>query len=185
MKLERMRRRYRRAGFLERCRRLREALDQPAFTTDVIVGFPGETEEDFEFLLDWLEEAEIDRAGCFKYEPVTGAPANELEGVVPDEVKDERFAQLMEVAQNVSAGQLAKKVGRTIEVLVDDVKPAEGRAIARSKWDAPDIDGQVIVDKAEGIKPGDKVSVVVTGSDEYDLFAEPVAARAKEPALTH
>ena len=81
---------------------------------------------------------------------MTGAPANELEGIVPDEVMDERFARLMEVAQDVSTGQLAKKVGRTIEVLVDDVKPAEGRAIARSKWDAPEIDGQVIVDKAQG-----------------------------------
>jgi ribosomal protein S12 methylthiotransferase len=153
--------------------------------SNFIVGFPGETEEDFEFLLDWIEEAEIDRAGCFKYEPVTGAPANELEGVVPDEVMDERFARLMEVAQDVSTAQLAKKVGRTIDVLVDDVRPAEGRAIARSKWDAPDIDGQVIVDNAQGIKPGDKVSVVVTGSDEYDLFATPVGAKAKQPELTH
>jgi len=102
---------------------------------------------------------------------------------VADEVKDERFARLMEVAQDVSTGQLAKKVGRTIEVLVDDVRPAEGRAIARSKWDAPDIDGQVIVDNADGIKPGDKVSVVVTGSDEYDLFAEPVGAKARQRAL--
>ena len=105
--------------------------------------------------------------------------------LLPDEVKDERFAQLMEVAQNVSAGQLAKKVGRTIEVLVDDVKPAEGRAIARSKWDAPEIDGQVIVDNAQGIKPGDKVSVLVTGSDEYDLFAVPVGAETKRPELAH
>jgi len=89
----------------------------------------------------------------------------------------------MEVAQDVSTAQLAKKVGRTIEVLVDDVRPAEGRAIARSKWDAPDIDGQVIIDQAQGIKPGDKLSVVVTGSDEYDLFAVPVGARADQPAL--
>ncbi len=102
---------------------------------------------------------------------------------MPDEVKDERFAQLMEVAQDVSAAQLAKKVGRTIEVLVDDVRPAEGRAIARSKWDAPDIDGQVIVDHAVGIKPGDKVMVTVTGSDEYDLFAEPVGAKIKQAEL--
>jgi ribosomal protein S12 methylthiotransferase len=102
---------------------------------------------------------------------------------VPDEVANERFAQLMEVAQNVSAGQLARKVGREIEVLVDDVRPAEGRAIARSKWDAPEIDGQVIVDKAQGIKPGDKLTVKVTGSDEYDLFAEPVSVR--QPELAH
>ena len=130
-------------------------------------------------LLDWVVEAEIDRAGVFKYEPVTGAPANELEGIVPDEVKEERFATLMEVAQNVSTGQLAKKVGRTIEVLVDDVKPEDNRAIARSKWDAPEIDGQVIIANATGIKPGDKLMVTVTGSDEYDLFAEPVGAAAQ------
>jgi len=141
--------------------------------SNFIVGFPGETEEDFEMLLDFIEEAEIDRAGCFKYEPVTGATANELDGVVPDEVKEERFAQLMEVAQNVSFGQLQKKVGRIIDVIVDDVRPEENRAIARSKWDAPEIDGQVIVDKATNIKIGDIVSVKVTDNDEYDLFAEP------------
>lgn len=143
--------------------------------SNFIVGFPGETEEDFEMLLDFIEEAEIDRAGCFKYEPVTGATANELGGVVPDEVKEERFAQLMEVAQNVSFHQLKKKVGRTIEVIVDDVRPEENRAIARSKWDAPEIDGQVIVDNATGIKIGDIVAVTVTDNDEYDLFARPAA----------
>ncbi len=141
--------------------------------SNFIVGFPGETDEDFEMLLDFIEEAEIDRAGCFKYEPVTGATANELDGIVPDEVKEERFAQLMEVAQNVSFGQLQKKVGRTIDVIVDDVRPEENRAIARSKWDAPEIDGQVIIDKATNIKIGDIVSVKVTDNDEYDLFAEP------------
>jgi ribosomal protein S12 methylthiotransferase len=141
--------------------------------SNFIVGFPGETEEDFEMLLDFIEEAEIDRAGCFKYEPVTGATANELDGIVPDEVKEERFAQLMEVAQNVSFGQLQKKVGRTIDVIVDDVRPEQNRVIARSKWDAPEIDGQVIVDEAHGIKIGDIVSVTVTDNDEYDLFAAP------------
>ncbi|WP_210319055.1 30S ribosomal protein S12 methylthiotransferase RimO [Devosia faecipullorum] len=141
--------------------------------SNFIVGFPGETEEDFEMLLDFIEEAEIDRAGCFKYEPVTGATANELDGVVPDEVKEERFAQLMEVAQNVSFHQLQKKVGRTIDVIVDDVRPEENRAIARSKWDAPEIDGQVIIERADNIKIGDIVSVKVTDNDEYDLFAEP------------
>ncbi|MEO5805774.1 30S ribosomal protein S12 methylthiotransferase RimO [Devosia sp.] len=144
--------------------------------SNFIVGFPGETEEDFEMMLDFIEEAEIDRAGCFKYEPVTGAPANELADVVPDEVAQDRFERLMEVAQNVSTGQLAKKVGRTIDVLVDDVDPDNNRVIARSKWDAPDIDGQVIVANAAGIKIGDLVSVKVTGSDEYDLFAEPAKA---------
>jgi ribosomal protein S12 methylthiotransferase len=181
--LKAMRRPANQVKTLDRIKAWREICPDLTIRSNFIVGFPGETDEDFEFLLDWLEEAEIDRAGCFKYEPVTGAPANDLEGVVPDEVKDERFAQLMEVAQDVSTAQLAKKIGRTIEVLVDDVRPAEGRAIARSKWDAPDIDGQVVVDNAQGIKPGDKITVTVTGSDEYDLFAVPVGAETRQPAL--
>ncbi len=161
---------------LERIRRWRDICPDLTIRSNFIVGFPGETDEDFEMLLDFIEEAEIDRAGCFKYEPVTGATANALEGIVPDHVTDERFAALMEVAQNVSTGQLAKKIGRTIEVLVDDVQPELGRAIARSKWDAPEIDGQVIVDNAPGVKPGDMITVTVTDSDEYDLFAVPAQA---------
>ncbi|KKB11206.1 ribosomal protein S12 methylthiotransferase [Devosia geojensis] len=172
--LKAMRRPANQEKTLDRIRKWREICPDLAIRSNFIVGFPGETEEDFEFLLDWLEEAEIDRAGCFEYEPVTGAPANELEGIVPDEVKRERFERLMEVAQDVSINQLAKKVGLTIEVLVDDVEPQANRAIARSKWDAPDIDGQVIVDNATGIMPGDLMTVTVTDSDEYDLFAEPV-----------
>lgn len=171
-----MNRGYTREEYLEKIAMIRRAIPNVVLSTDIIVGFPGETEEDFEFLLDWLEEAEIDRVGCFEYEPVTGAPANELEGLVPDEVKRDRYERLMEVAQDISAHRLSQKVGRTIDVLVDDVRPEEGKAIARSQWDAPEIDGQVIVANAQGIKPGDKVAVLVTGSDEYDLFAEPVAA---------
>ena len=174
--LKNMRRPANQEKTLDRIKRWRDICPDLTIRSNFIVGFPGETDEDFEFLLDWLEEAEIDRAGCFKYEPVTGAPANELENVVPDEVAQDRFEQLMEVAQNVSTGQLAKKVGRTIEVLVDDIDKNANRAIARSKWDAPDIDGQVVVSDASGIKPGDLVQVVVTDSDEYDLFAEPVRA---------
>jgi ribosomal protein S12 methylthiotransferase len=172
--LKAMRRPANQEKTLDRIRKWRDICPDLTIRSNFIVGFPGETEQDFDMLLDWIEEAEIDRAGVFKYEPVTGAPANELDGIVPAEVAEERYATLMEVAQNVSTGQLAKKVGRTIEVLVDDVRPEENRAIARSKWDAPDIDGQVIVSNATGIKPGDKVTVKVTGSDEYDLFATPV-----------
>ncbi|MDB5563396.1 MAG: ribosomal protein methylthiotransferase [Hyphomicrobiales bacterium] len=172
--LKAMRRPANQEKTLDRILRWREICPDLTIRSNFIVGFPGETEEDFEMLLDWIEEAEIDRAGCFEYEPVTGAPANELEGIVPDDVKRDRFERLMEVAQNVSTGQLAKKVGRTIDVLVDDVEPENNRAIARSKWDAPDIDGQVIVSNATGIKPGDLVTVTVTDSDEYDLFATPV-----------
>jgi ribosomal protein S12 methylthiotransferase len=174
--LKAMRRPANQVKTLDRIKSWREICPDLTIRSNFIVGFPGETEEDFEFLLDWIEEAEIDRAGCFEYEPVTGAPANELEGIVPDDVRRDRFERLMEVAQNVSAGQLAKKVGRTIDVLVDDVRPEEGKAIARSQWDAPEIDGQVIIENAAGIKPGDKVSVVVTASDEYDLFAVPASA---------
>jgi ribosomal protein S12 methylthiotransferase len=174
--LKSMRRPANQEKTLDRIRKWREICPDLAIRSNFIVGYPGETDEDFEFLLDWLEEAEIDRAGCFKYEPVTGAPANELEGIVPDEVKEERFAQLMEVAQDVSYHRLQGKVGRTIDVIVDDVRPEENRVIARSKWDAPEIDGQVIVDNAAGIKIGDIVSVTVTDNDEYDLFATPVAA---------
>ena len=173
--LKTMRRPANQVKTLDRIRAWREICPDLTIRSNFIVGFPGETEEDFEFLLDWLEEAEIDRAGCFEYEPVTGAPANELGNEIPAELKRERFERLMEVAQAVSSGQLAKKVGRTIDVLVDDVQPEHGHAIARSKWDAPEIDGQVIIENARNIKPGDLVSVKVTASDEYDLFAEPVA----------
>lgn len=169
--LKSMRRPANQEKTLDRIKRWREICPDLTIRSNFIVGYPGETDADFEFLLDWLEEAEIDRAGCFKYEPVTGAPANELDGIVPDEVKEERFAQLMEVAQDVSYHQLAKKIGRRIDVIVDDVRPEENRVIARSKWDAPEIDGQVIVDDAAGIKIGDIVEVTVTGNDEYDLFA--------------
>jgi ribosomal protein S12 methylthiotransferase len=179
--LKAMRRPANQVKTLERIKSWREICPDLTIRSNFIVGFPGETEEDFEFLLDWIEEAEIDRAGCFEYEPVTGAPANELEGAVAPELRRERFERLMEVAQDVSAAQLAKKVGRTIDVLVDDVRPAEGKAVARSQWDAPEIDGTVIIADAVGIKPGDKVSVTVTGSDEYDLFAM-LAAPAKAVA---
>jgi ribosomal protein S12 methylthiotransferase len=179
--LKAMRRPANQVKTLDRIKGWREICPDLTIRSNFIAGFPGETEEDFEFLLDWLEEAEIDRAGCFEYEPVTGAPANELDGTVPAEVRRDRYERLMEVAQDVSTHRLSLKVGRTIDVLVDDVKPDEGKAIARSQWDAPEIDGQVIIANAHGIKVGDKVSVTVTDSDEYDLFAVP-AKPAREAA---
>lgn len=157
----------------DRIKKWRQTCPDLAVRSTFIVGFPGETEEDFQMLLDWVTETEIDRAGCFEYEPVSGAQSNEIDASVPDEVKKERYGRLMEAAQLVSAKRLAGKVGRTIEVLVDDVKPDEGSAIARSKWDAPEIDGNVIIDNAVNIKPGDLVSVQVTDSDAYDLYAVP------------
>ena len=178
--LKAMRRPANQVKTLDRIKAWRAIAPDLAIRSNFIVGFPGETEEDFEFLLDWLEEAEIDRIGCFEYEPVTGAPANDIEGIVPDELKRERYERLMEVAQDISAHVLSKKVGRTIDVLVDDVEPDTGRAIGRSQWDAPEIDGTVIIHEADGIKVGDKLSVLVTDSDEYDLFAVPSAVAAKD-----
>lgn len=171
--LKNMRRPANQEKTADRVKSWRKICPDLAVRSTFIVGFPGETEEDFEMLLDWVEETEIDRAGCFEYEPVTGAKANEIDGAVPDEVKRERFERLMLAAQDVSTRRLAQKIGRTIEVLVDDVEPENSRAIARSKWDAPEIDGNVQIDNAAGIKPGDLVNVKVVGSDEYDLFAEP------------
>jgi len=178
--LKLMRRPANQVKTLDRIKAWRAIAPDLAIRSNFIVGFPGETEEDFEFLLDWLEEAEIDRIGCFEYEPVTGAPANDIEGIVPDEVKRDRYERLMEVAQDISAHVLSKKVGRTIDVLVDDVQPEMGRAVGRSKWDAPEIDGAVIIHEAEGIKVGDMVSVTVTDSDEYDLFGVPAAVAAQD-----
>jgi ribosomal protein S12 methylthiotransferase len=178
--LKAMRRPANQVKTLDRIKAWRNIAPDLAIRSNFIVGFPGETEEDFEFLLDWLEEAEIDRIGCFEYEPVTGAPANNIEGIVPDELKRERYERLMEVAQDISTHVLSKKVGRTIDVLVDDVQPEMGRAIGRSQWDAPEIDGTVIIHEADGIKVGDMVSVTVTDSDEYDLFGVPAAVAAQD-----
>ena len=174
--LQTMRRPANQEKTLDRIKAWRKICPDLAIRSTFIVGYPGETEEDFEMLLDWIEEAEIDRTGCFEFEPVAGAPASDMPGAVPDDVKTERWEQLMEVARDVSAGQLAKKVGRTIDVLVDDVRSEEKVAIGRSQWDAPEIDGTVIISDAENIAPGQMVSVTVTASDEYDLYAKPVAA---------
>jgi ribosomal protein S12 methylthiotransferase len=141
-----------------------------AIRSTFIVGFPGETEEDFEILLQWLKEARINRAGCFKYEPVEGAAANALPGAVPDEVKEERWHRFMAAQQEVSASLLAGKVGRTIPVLVDEID-SEG-AIGRSPWDAPEIDGAVYIDGETDLAPGDMVEVRITDSDETDLVGE-------------
>jgi ribosomal protein S12 methylthiotransferase len=136
------------------------------------VGFPGETESDFELLLDWLREARLDRVGCFKYSPVDGAAANALPGPVPEEVKEERLARFMEVAAAISAEKLASRVGQRMQVLVDHVDPEEG-AIARSAADAPEIDGVVRIAKpGRKLQAGDWAHVQVTGADAYDLRAK-------------
>jgi ribosomal protein S12 methylthiotransferase len=122
-------------------------------------------------LLDWLSEAKLSRVGCFKYENVDGAAANDLEGHVPEEVKQERYDGLMRHQQEISVKLLKKRVGRTIEVMVDKVD--EEGAIARSHWDAPEIDGAVHLNGATDVKPGDLVKVKVEKADEYDLWARP------------
>ncbi|MGB0670972.1 MAG: 30S ribosomal protein S12 methylthiotransferase RimO [Rhodospirillales bacterium] len=155
---------------LDRIKSWRSIQPDLAIRSTFIVGFPGETEEDFQMLLDWMAEAEIDRAGCFKFEPVEGAAANALEGAVPEEVKQERFERFMEAQAAISEARLAAKVGREIDVLIDEVD--EDGAIGRSQWDAPEIDGAVYLNGESDVAPGDIVRAKVFESDETDLWAE-------------
>ncbi|MDW3205785.1 MAG: 30S ribosomal protein S12 methylthiotransferase RimO [Alphaproteobacteria bacterium] len=154
----------------------RETCPDIAIRSTFIVGFPGETEEDFQFLLDWLKEARLDRVGCFKYENVDGAAANDLPDHVPDEVKEERWNRFMAAQAEISAEKLQEKVGRTLDVLVDEAMDEDGFVTARSYADAPEIDGLVHVEGpgTESLKQGDIVRVAVREADEYDLYAEPV-----------
>lgn len=158
---------------LERIKQWREQCPELILRSTFIVGFPGETEEDFQMLLDWLQEAQLDRVGCFKYSAVEGAKANELPDPVPEEVKEERWQRFMEVQQEISATRLQRRVGQQIKVLVDDIDEEAGVAIARSAADAPEIDGNVFIegDGAAELKIGDFVTVTVTEADEYDLYA--------------
>ena len=136
-----------------------------------IVGFPGETEEDFQYLLDWLSEAQLDRVGCFQYSPVEGAPANDLDlDIVPDDIKQDRWDRFMAHQQAISAARLQMKIGKDIEVLIDEVD--EQGAVGRCFFDAPEIDGNVFIATDKDIKPGDKIMCRVTDADEYDLWAE-------------
>lgn len=137
-----------------------------------IVGFPGETEQDFQMLLDWLEEAQLDRVGCFQYSPVDGAAANDLPNPVDDAVKQERWERFMETAQRISAEKLQKKIGCEMDVLIDEVD--EDGAIGRSQADAPEIDGAVYLNDITHLKPGDIVRVTIEAADEYDLWASPL-----------
>ena len=157
---------------LERIQRWREICPDITLRSTFITGFPGETEDDFKHLLDWLQQAQLDRVGCFKYEAVDGAPANALPNHVPEEIKQERWERLMETQQVISTARLVKKVGSTIEVLVDEVD--EEGAVARSWADAPDIDGNVYLNGECDLQPGDKLTVLVEHADEYDLWASPV-----------
>jgi ribosomal protein S12 methylthiotransferase len=181
--LKAMRRPGRQEKTLERIRSWRTICPDLAIRSTFIVGFPGETDEDFTFLLDWLSEARLTRVGCFKYEDVDGAPANALPGQLPQEVKEERYARLMQHQQAISTALLAERVGKTIDIIVDEID--EDGAIARSAWDAPEIDGNVYLNGETTLRVGDRARVTIEASDEYDLWGsvvEPSAAKASEPA---
>jgi ribosomal protein S12 methylthiotransferase len=156
---------------LDRIRDWRAVCPDLTLRSTFIVGFPGETEAEFKELLDWLEEARLDRVGAFKYSPVEGARANALGDHVPPEVQEQRLARFMEVAQRISAERLAARVGRTEQVIVDAV---EGNvAMARSRGDAPDIDGVVRIKRGGKLPVGEFATVKITAADEYDLEAVP------------
>jgi ribosomal protein S12 methylthiotransferase len=157
---------------LARIIKWREICPDLTLRSTFIVGFPGETEEEFQELLDFLTQAQLDRVGAFTYSPVEGAVANALPDHIPPEVQEERLARLMQLQEEISAVRLARKVGKTIQVLVDSVD--EEGAIARSAADAPEIDGVVYIDDGPSLKVGNFVSVRVTDSDAHDLWAEVV-----------
>ena len=154
---------------LERIQKWREICPEITLRSTFIVGFPGETEEEFQMLLDFIDKAELDRVGCFKYSPVEGAKANELPDPVPEDVQEARFQRFMELQQQVSVRKLARKVGKEMTVLIDEVD--EEGATGRSFADAPEIDGLVYLNGETSLKPGDMVKVRIDEADEYDLWA--------------
>ena len=157
---------------LGRIAKWRETCPDLAIRSTFIVGFPGETDEDFEFLLDWLREAKLDRVGCFKYEPVRGAPANALEGAVPPELQEARWKRFMAAQQEISRRQLSKKVGKRLPVIIDDASGPIAKG--RSRYEAPEIDGTVHVMSRRPVRVGDIVSVKIERTDDYDLYGAAV-----------
>ena len=155
---------------LERIKQWREICPDLTLRSTFIVGFPGETEEDFQMLLDFLKEAQLDRVGCFKFSPVEGAPATEMADQVPEDVKEERFHRFMQLQQEISAERLKQKIGQTLDVIVDEIDD-EG-IIGRTKADAPEVDGLVYIENLSGapVKVGEFIKVTITHSDEYDLW---------------
>ena len=158
---------------LERIQQWRRDVPGMTIRSTFIVGFPGETEEDFEILLDFIREAKIDRAGCFKYENVEHAESRMLEGHLPEEVKEERWHRFMALQAEISAERAAAQIGTVQDVIIDGPGEEPGEILARSKADAPEIDGVVYLSGATDVSAGDIVSVRVTDADEYDLYAEP------------
>ena len=155
---------------LERIKQWREICPDLTLRSTFIVGFPGETEEDFQMLLDFLKEAQLDRVGCFKFSPVEGAPATEMADQVPEEVKEERFHRFMQLQQEISAERLKQKIGQTLDVIVDEID--DECIIGRTKADAPEVDGLVYIENLSGtpVKVGEFIKVTITHSDEYDLW---------------
>ena len=166
------------AKVLERLKSWREVCPDIAIRSSFVVGFPGETEDDFKYLLDWLDEAQLDRVGAFRFEPVEGAAANNLPNPVPEEVKEERYARVMEKTEAISAAKLAAKIGRTIPVIIDEVGDADEDgdigATGRSQADAPEIDGHVYLRNVTAdVQPGSIVHAVIEDADAHDLFGVP------------
>ena len=170
--LKRMKRPAAQAKTLDRIRAWREACPALTLRSTFIVGFPGETDADFELLLDWLEEAQLDRVGCFKYEPVKGAAANELAAAVPDDVKEERWHRFMARQQAISARRLNAKVGTRQQVIIDEVGATVAKG--RSKGDAPEIDGAVYVSSRRPLRVGEIATVKIERADDYDLHGSAV-----------
>ncbi len=162
-------------GTLARINRWRAAVPELTLRSTFIVGFPGETEQDFQLLLDFLHEAQLDRVGCFTYSPVEGATANQLPDPVPDELKQERLARFMETQAEISATKLERKLGRELTVLVDEITE-DGTALARSAADAPEIDGVVIMENSAGLEVGEFATVRITDAGEHDLWGEAVSS---------
>ncbi|WP_221795208.1 30S ribosomal protein S12 methylthiotransferase RimO [Oceanobacter mangrovi] len=157
---------------LERIKKWREVVPELVIRSTFVVGFPGETEEDFQILLDWLEEAELDRVGCFKYSPVDGAKANELPDHVPEDIQQQRYDRFMQAQQVISTRKLQRKVGKVMPVIIDEVD--EEGAIGRTMGDAPNIDGMVYLNEFFECEPGDIIDVEIEHADEYDLWGSPV-----------
>jgi ribosomal protein S12 methylthiotransferase len=170
--LRRMKRPGNDAKVLQRIHNWRTIAPDITIRSTFVVGFPGETEEDFQYLLDWLDEAQLDRVGAFRFEPVEGAAANLLPDHVPEELKEERYARIMEKTAAISAAKLQAKIGRTLDVIVDAVD--EEGATGRSKADAPEIDGEVFLRDAGHLSVGDIVPVTIEDADDHDLYGVPV-----------
>lgn len=170
--LKAMKRPANEAKVLERIRGWREICPDIAIRSTFVVGFPGETEDDFRYLLDWLDEAQLDRVGAFRFEPVAGAAANALPDPVPDAVKEERYARIMERTAAISAAKLAAKIGRTFDVIIDTV--GDDGATGRCYADAPDIDGEVHLRDAGHLAAGAIVRVAIEDADDHDLFGVPL-----------